>query len=45
VTSLLIGTLNAGVRFHALAEIPVPRELFEKILRRIDELRPKPAPV
>ena len=28
-----------------LAEVAVPRKLFREILRRIDELRPKPAPV
>ncbi len=28
-----------------LAEVAVPRNLFREILRRIDELRPKPAPV
>ena len=27
-----------------LAEVAVPRELFRKILRLIDELRPRPAP-
>ena len=27
-----------------LAEVAVPRELFRKILRRIDELRRRPAP-
>ena len=28
-----------------LAEVAVPRELFRKILRLIDDLRPRPAPV
>jgi hypothetical protein len=28
-----------------LAEVAVPRKLFQETLRRIDELRPKPAPV
>jgi hypothetical protein len=28
-----------------LAEVAVPRALFEKILRRIDRLRPKPPPL
>jgi hypothetical protein len=28
-----------------LAEVAVPRALFRKILRRIDDLRPKPVPV
>ncbi len=28
-----------------LAEVAVSRDLFRKILRRIDGLRPKPAPV
>ncbi len=28
-----------------LAEVAVPRKLFREILRRIDELRPKPDPV
>jgi len=27
-----------------LAEVAVPRKLFREILRRIDELRPRPAP-
>ena len=27
-----------------MAEVEVPRELFQKILRLIDDLRPKPAP-
>ncbi len=27
-----------------LAEVAVPRELFRKILRLIDDLRPRPAP-
>jgi hypothetical protein len=27
-----------------LAEVAVPSELFRKILRRIDDLRPRPAP-
>jgi hypothetical protein len=27
-----------------LAEVAVPRKLFREILRRIDDLRPKPAP-
>ncbi len=27
-----------------LAEVAVPREQFRKILRRIDDLRPRPAP-
>ena len=27
-----------------LAEVAVPRDLFRKILRLIDELRPRPAP-
>jgi hypothetical protein len=33
------------VVFHALAEVPVPRELFREILQRIDELQTKSAPV
>ena len=28
-----------------LAEVAVPRALFEKILRRIDQLRPQPPPL
>ncbi len=28
-----------------LAEVAVPRSLFQEILRRIDDLRPRPAPV
>ena len=28
-----------------LAEVAVPKNLFWEILRRIDELRPRPAPV
>ncbi|MDP6928013.1 MAG: transposase, partial [Rhodospirillales bacterium] len=28
-----------------LAEVAVPRDLFRKILRRIDDLRRKPVPV
>ena len=28
-----------------LAEVAVPRNLFRKILRRVDELRRRPAPV
>jgi len=28
-----------------LAEVAVPRNLFREILRRINELRPRPAPV
>jgi len=28
-----------------LAEVAVPRDLFRKILRRIDDLRPRPVPV
>jgi hypothetical protein len=27
-----------------LAEVAVPRNLFREILRRVDELRPRPAP-
>jgi len=27
-----------------MAEVAVPRELFADILRRIDRLRPRPAP-
>ena len=27
-----------------LAEVAVPRDLFQKILRLIDDLRPRPAP-
>ncbi len=27
-----------------MAEVAVPRDLFREILRRIDELRPRPAP-
>ena len=27
-----------------LAEVAVPRNLFREILRRIEELRPRPAP-
>jgi hypothetical protein len=27
-----------------MAEVAVPRDLFGKILRRIDDLRPRPAP-
>jgi hypothetical protein len=27
-----------------LAEVAVPRDLFRKILRRIDDLRPRPVP-
>ncbi len=32
------------VTFH-LAEVAVPRDLFTKILRLIDDLRPRPVPV
>jgi|TARA_Y100000294_G_scaffold117003_2_gene108587 hypothetical protein len=28
-----------------MAEVAVPRDLFQKILRLIDGLRPRPAPV
>ncbi len=28
-----------------LAEVAVPRDLFRKFLRRIDDLRPRPVPV
>jgi hypothetical protein len=38
--------LEAGARYviFQMAEVAVPRELFQKILRLIDDLRPKPAP-
>ena len=43
-----MGGLNRPhLRFLAfqLAEVAVPRDLFRKILRRIDDLRPRPVPV
>jgi len=45
-----IAKIGARVVRHAryaifqMAEVAVPRELFEKILRLIDGLRPRPAP-
>ena len=36
--------LATDENFAALTEVAVPRELFRKILRRIDELRRRPAP-
>ena len=38
--------LEAGARYviFQMAEVAVLRELFQKILRLIDDLRPKPAP-
>ena len=35
---------HAGYVVFQMAEVAVPRELFQEILRLIDGLRPRPAP-
>ena len=35
---------HGGYAAFRLAEVAIPRDLFADILRRIDRLRPKPAP-
>ena len=35
---------HARYAIFQMAEVAVPKELFENILRLIDELRPRPAP-
>ena len=38
------GRRNGSYEIFQKAEVAIPRDLFADILRRIDRLRPKPAP-